>query len=163
MLTIRPAAADDLPAILKLWHRGWHDAHADLVPPALLAFRTPGHFALWLQQCTDSVHVARTGGTLLGFVSTKDDEVVKLYVGAQARGTGTADRLLAHAEAVLAEAGHAEASLLCTAGNRRAERFYARNGWQCVRTFDDALWLPETAAETFIVSTHCFRKQLSCA
>jgi len=160
MAAIRPARADDHPAILKLWHQGWHEAHAHLVPPALLAFRTPEHFSVWLEECTDAFYVADDNGVVGGFVSVKGSEVVKLYVAADARGGGIAARLLAHGEAVLAEAGVAEAMLLCTAGNRRAERFYARNGWELTSTRDDALWLPAGIAGAFSIATHRFAKQL---
>jgi ribosomal protein S18 acetylase RimI-like enzyme len=120
MLEIRPAREADQLAIVQLWHQGWHDAHAHLVPTEILAFRTPEHFLLWLKQSTDAFHVA-VDDELLGFVSINGAELVKLYVSPQARGSRTAHDLLSHAERLLAEQGVAQAELFCTAGNVRAE------------------------------------------
>ncbi|RUZ78308.1 GNAT family N-acetyltransferase [Mesorhizobium sp. M7A.F.Ca.US.006.01.1.1] len=159
MLEIRPAQEADRSAIVQLWHQGWHDAHAHLVPAEILAYRTPAHFSLWLEQSTDAFHVA-VGDGLLGFVSINGVELVKLYVSPQARGSGTARDLLSHAEHLLSEQGVAEAELFCTAGNVRAQRFYAREGWRLSRSFEDALWLPDNVAGRFTVETHCYRKHL---
>ncbi|MER9297851.1 GNAT family N-acetyltransferase [Mesorhizobium sp. M0621] len=159
MLEIRPAREADQSAIVQLWHQGWHDAHAHLVPTEILAFRTPAYFSLWLKQTTDVFHVAITD-ELLGFVSINGAELVKLYVSPQARGSGTAHDLLSHAEHLLSEQGVVEAELFCTAGNVRAQRFYAREGWRLSRTFEDALWLPENIAGRFTVETHCYQKHL---
>ncbi|MDF3212581.1 MULTISPECIES: GNAT family N-acetyltransferase [Mesorhizobium] len=90
----------------------------------------------------------------------KRAELVKLYVSPQARGSGTARDLLSYAEHLLCEQGVAEAELFCTAGNVRAQRFYAREGWRLSRSFEDALWLPDDVAGRFTVETHCYRKHL---
>jgi hypothetical protein len=50
--------------------------------------------------------------------------------------------------------------LLCTAGNIRAERFYAREGWELSDSYEDALWTPESSNEKFFVLTHRFEKDL---
>lgn len=160
MLEIRLADAKDHADIVQLWHQGWHDAHADLVPSEVLAFRTPDHFAMWLKEAPDTFYVA-TDSELLGFVSVKAAEIVKLYVGKNARGTGVAHSLLSFAEKALFERGVREAELFCTAGNSRAEKFYEREGWSLSRSFDDALWVPEGTDRLFIVPTHRFQKALN--
>jgi hypothetical protein len=81
-------------------------------------------------------------------------------VRAEARGTGTAHALLAHAEHLLSVQGVDKAELFCTAGNIRAQNFYAREGWTLSRTFDDALWLPEHISGRLTVETHQYQKQL---
>jgi GNAT superfamily N-acetyltransferase len=159
MIVIRAAKDEDHAAIVQLWHQGWHDAHADLVPEEILAFRTPTHFALWLEQASDKFYVA-IDQTLLGFISLKDAEVVNLYVSEIARGTGLAHSLLSFAEQLLLKKGVREAELFCTAGNVRAQKFYEREGWSLSRSFEDALWLPENVAGEFTVETHCYRKTL---
>lgn len=159
MICIRAAEVEHHAAIIQLWHRGWHDAHADLVPAEILPFRTPRHFALWLEQTSDEFYVA-IDQEVLGFISTKESEVVKLYVSESARGTGVAHSLLSFAEQLLLKKGIAAAELFCTAGNVRAENFYEREGWSLSRSFDDNLWLPQDAVGRFVVRTHCYRKTL---
>jgi GNAT superfamily N-acetyltransferase len=162
MIITRAARAEDHTAIVQLWHQGWHDAHAHLVPTEILAFRTPRHFKLWLEQTSDEFYVAKDQ-ELLGFVSVKDAEVVKLYVSERARGTGVAHSLLSFAEQLLLKKGMTEAELFCTAGNIRAQKFYEREGWSLSRSFDDALWLPDGVTGLFMVRTHCYRKFLNAS
>ncbi|OEC93548.1 hypothetical protein [Rhizobium sp. YK2] len=94
MLEIRPAETADHNEIIQLWHQGWHDAHADLVPSEVLAFRTKDYFTLWLKDAQEAFFVATDDTGVLGFISVKGAEVVKLYVGNRARGTGAAHVLL---------------------------------------------------------------------
>lgn len=162
-MTIRPARPDDRQAILALWHQGWHQAHAHLVPEAVLGFRTPDHFALWYDQCADLFHVAEEDSAVLGFVSVKGCEIVKLYVAEKARGHGLAGRLLSHGEALLQAQGIRQAVLFCLAGNGRAERFYAHHGWEISKTIADGLWVPDGVTGTFAAETHRLVKQLQGA
>jgi ribosomal protein S18 acetylase RimI-like enzyme len=159
MIVVRAARDEDHLAIVQLWHQGWHDAHAELVPGEILAFRTPMHFKLWLEEADDQFYVATDQG-LLGFISVKGAEIVKLYVGRNARGTGVARSLLSFGEQLLFKKGFKEAELFCTAGNTRAQKFYEREGWSLSLSFEDALWLPKNIAGRFSVETHRYRKTL---
>jgi len=161
MLEIRTAEAVDHKKIIHLWHQGWHEAHAELVPSEVLRFRTKSHFELWPKEAREAFYVATDDGELLGFVSVKDAEVVKLYVGNHARGAGVAHALLSYAEHLLRYQGVSKAELYCTAGNIRAERFYEREGWNLSCSFEDALWLPEGVSRKIMVSTHRFLKDLT--
>jgi hypothetical protein len=69
MLKIRPAETADHEDVVQLWHQGWHDAHADIVPSEVLAFRTKDHFTLWLKEGQDAFFVATDDTGVLGFVS----------------------------------------------------------------------------------------------
>ena len=160
MEKIRPARHDDNSAIIRIWHAGWHDAHARLVPEYLLEYRKIAHFWYWLESSTDQFFVATSGGTVVGFVATKGAEIVKLYVALTARGTGTAAALLAFGERNIADSGVTDAFLYSTAGNIRAESFYRRNGWVLSKTFADALWLPQSVNSMPLVDTHRFEKNL---
>lgn len=162
MIEIRAACIEDHREIIELWHRGWHDAHAALVPPEVLSFRTPEHFALWLQQSADIFYVA-TDLAVVGFISLKDAEVVKLYVSETARGTGVARSLLSFGEQLLFKDGAREIELFCTAGNTRAQTFYERQGWALACSFEDQLWLPDNVIGQFSVQTHCYRKTLEAS
>ncbi|KZK95259.1 MULTISPECIES: GNAT family N-acetyltransferase [unclassified Pseudovibrio] len=160
MFDIRRINSSDHDAIVQLWHQGWHDAHAQLVPEGVLEYRTPEYFRKWLQSSDDEFWVA-VDGDVLGFVSANGDELVKLYVLRKARGTGIAQTLLSRAEQQIQDKGFPEAKVFCTAGNSRAEKFYIREGWSLSRTFRDQLWLPETTTRRFDVRTHCYRKKIS--
>ena len=159
MLKIRPAQSTDRADVVRLWHQGWHDAHAALVPPEVLSFRTIEHFNIWLKEASDDFYVAMSGD-IVGFVTVEGPEVVKLYVDRNVRGQGVAHQLLSFAELHLSKNGVREAELFCTAGNGRAENFYRREGWTLIQTFEDALWIPEGISARFAVQTHRFQKNL---
>lgn len=160
MKNIRPARQKDHSAIIAIWHAGWHDAHADLVPEALLKFREIEHFWLWLESSADQFFVATLRKSIVGFVAINEAEIAKLYVASSARGTGTAAALLAFGEQRMADSGVTDALLYSTAGNTRAERFYRRNSWVLSETFQDALWLPEEVEYMAVMDTHRFTKHL---
>jgi len=161
MIRIRPAQLEDSAELIKLWHAGWHDAHSHLVPREILAYRSVDHFNMWLSECRDACYAARGLSELLGFVSIRGAEVVKLYVSAAARGSGIATALLSYAERELHRHGIIEAELYCTAGNLRAQKFYEREGWELSRTFEDALWLPRGVQGKYLVETRRYGKRLS--
>lgn len=160
MLTIRSAQPKDHSAIVDIWQKGWHDAHASLVPEDILKFRTIECFWLWLGSSIDQFHVA-LDDRVVGFVATNGSELTKLYVAVNARGTGTATALLSFAEAQMAHCGIQDAELFCTSGNARAQRFYNREGWTLSDTFSDKLWLPDYAIGEFTVDTHRYKKHLN--
>lgn len=160
MLSIRLAQPKDHTAIVDIWHSGWHEAHANLVPDGILEFRTVEYFWVWLESSTDQFYVALNDG-VVGFVATNESQLVKLFVDADVRGTGTATALLSYAEAQMSNDGIQDAVLFCTTGNGRAQRFYSREGWVLSDTFADKLWLPENTTGEFIVNTHRYEKHLN--
>jgi GNAT superfamily N-acetyltransferase len=162
-MEIRRLVSEDVEAVIQLWHQGWHDAHAEIVPRGVLAYRTPGHFRIWMNGCKETFHVAHEEGRVVGFVSVAGREVVKLYVDRDRRGAGVAAALLGFAERALTDAGAVEARLLCTAGNKRAETFYLRHGWTLLGTCQDTLWVPPDVGQTFNVPTHTYRKVLAAS
>ena len=58
-----------------------------------------------------------------------DDELHQIFTSPAARGTGTAQALIADAEARVAAAGHPKIWLDAAIGNDRARRFYEKCGW----------------------------------
>ena len=159
MASIRPLRPADHDEVIDIWHSGWHDAHANIVPTGVLRYRTVECFWAWFQGSTNQTHVAVDDG-VLGFVSTQGSEIVKLYVGPDARGTGMATKLLSFGEREIHNRGIVDAMLFCTAGNARAQRFYDREDWTLTKTFSDSLWLPDGASGKFIVDTHQYSKQV---
>ncbi|MGF1447038.1 MAG: GNAT family N-acetyltransferase [Pikeienuella sp.] len=160
MITIRPASRFDNAAIVEIWHEGWHDAHAKLVPPEVHAHRTPETFRKWLETSDEAYFVAQENASVIGFVTTKGAELVKLYVSRSARGSAVATDLLRFAEQRILASGERKAYLSCTVGNSRAERFYRREGWSVSEVFYDPLWFPDGRTNPPAVETLRFAKQL---
>jgi EmrB/QacA subfamily drug resistance transporter len=156
-VTIRPAAAADVPAIARIWLEGWPDGHEGHVPAALVAERTPASFDERARARVGQTWVVDSGGTVAGFVVVVDDEVEQVYVDRRWRGRGVAERLLRHAEAVISQGGRRTAWLAVVAGNTRARRFYARLGWQDRGPFT---YEAQTATGTFPVPAHRYEREL---
>jgi GNAT superfamily N-acetyltransferase len=128
-VTIRPALAEDAPAIAEIWHLGWRDGHLGYVPDELTTARTEDSFHTRAAQRVSDTTVAVIDGRIAGFVMVVGDEVEQVYVSGLHRGAGVADVLLNEAERQVKDAGHSTAWLAVVAGNARARRFYERHGW----------------------------------
>lgn len=120
---------DLIPQAADLWHDGWHDAHATIVPADLTQLRTPDSFAERLSKYTKDTTIAVREGTVLGFCIVLEDEIYQMYVSPLARGTGLAGTLLSDGENRIKAQGHQAAWLACAIGNARAARFYEKAGW----------------------------------
>ncbi|WP_342069710.1 GNAT family N-acetyltransferase [Yoonia algicola] len=127
---ITDLCANDIAKAAVLWERGWHEAHATLVPPELVKLRTSESFAKRLENFIGKIRISIDDSEVLGICMTKEDELYQMYVAPQARGAGLAQALMLDAESRLAEAGHNDAWLACAVGNDRAARFYAKAGWR---------------------------------
>jgi GNAT superfamily N-acetyltransferase len=130
MLTLRNAEESEADALADLWHSGWQDTHAPILPPELARHRTLETFRQRMRAHLNDVRVAGEVGKPLGFSMLKDDELYQFYVTAAARGTGLAPVLLSDAEQALRSRGVVNAWLACAIGNERAARFYAKCGWR---------------------------------
>jgi GNAT superfamily N-acetyltransferase len=128
-MNVRIAHDDEIGKLAVLWHEGWRDAHAKILPGALAEFRTLESFQDRLRADLDNVRVVGAPGDPLGLCIVKGDELYQLYVSLAARGTGVAQALLADAEHRLGAGGARMAWLACAIGNDRAARFYEKNGW----------------------------------
>lgn len=148
------ATTEDIAAIATLWHAGWHQAHASIVPAALGASRTAREFTDRTTAHLDQTFVARIEGTIAGFYMLRQDELYQFYIDAAFQGRGIASRLMAEAEAALA--GRV-AWLACTRGNDRAAAFYAKVGWRCTATRS---YEAETADGHCTVTVWRFEKDL---
>ena len=154
---IRPAGADDAPAVAEIWLAGWHDAHDGLVPQELVDVRTPDTFHTRAAERVADTTVATVDGEVAGFVMLADDELEQMFVSSDHRGTGIAHTLIAEAERQLRERGHVKTWLAVVAGNARARAFYERAGWVDEGLFDyDA----RVGNRTITVPCHRYVKQL---
>jgi putative acetyltransferase len=153
-LEISPADAGDVVDIAEMWHAGWHDGHAEIVSPALVATRTPAEFKARVEAHLHHTYVARLGGVLAGFYMLEGDEVYQFYVGGAFRGQGVAARLMADVEIAL---GGRVAWLACSVGNDRAGRFYEKAGWTREGV---EKYTVETASDPIDVAIWRFEKDL---
>lgn len=138
-MNVRTAATGEIDALAKIWYDGWQDAHAAIVPAELVRVRTLESLRQRMADHLAEVRVIGEDGRPLGFSMTKDDELYQLYVSADARGTGAAQKLVAEVEERLAGRGVEVAWLACAIGNERAARFYEKCGWHRARTFTSEL------------------------
>ncbi|WP_439140023.1 hypothetical protein [Planktotalea sp.] len=81
---------DFIPEVASLWHDGWIDGHAAVVPVALSKLRTLDSFQSCAKDNLEICRAAISQDQLLGFTMVKADEVYQMYVGAAARGRGVA-------------------------------------------------------------------------
>ena len=74
---VRPATDRDRESILRIWHQEWHDALGKLVPPSILVYRTPEHFATWLEKGESRTFVAEDEDGVAGFYMLDGAEAEK--------------------------------------------------------------------------------------
>jgi GNAT superfamily N-acetyltransferase len=129
-MKVRAAEPGETGALARLWYDGWQDAHAAIVPAALVRARTLESFAARVGTALGDMHVIGPVGAPLGLCMLKGNELYQLFVAAKARGAGIAAVLISDAEKRLAESGVETAWLDCAIGNERAARFYEKSGWR---------------------------------
>jgi ribosomal protein S18 acetylase RimI-like enzyme len=129
-MDVRKAEESEIDRLAQLWHDGWQDAHARILPAELARHRTLESFRHRLQSALQDLRVAGPQGRPIGFCIVKGDELYQLYVSGNVRGTGVAAALLSDGEARLAGLGVQIAWLACAIGNERAARFYEKHGWR---------------------------------
>ncbi len=156
-MKVRSADERDLDQLAQVWFDGWHEAHAQIVPPALTRLRTLESFRDRLRAALPDVRVVDASGVPVGFSVLKGDELYQLFVSAQDRGSGVAAALIADAELRLRANGVETAWLACAIGNERAARFYQKCGWHRVGTM---LNQAETSAGTFPLDVWRYEKRL---
>lgn len=148
---------DQIDAVAQLWHLGWMDGHAAVVPAALKKLRTLESFQKRSADHLKNTRVAVQTGALLGFTMVQADEIYQMYVGAVARGTGVAQALMQDVEARIKAQGYQIAWLSCAVGNDRAARFYEKSGWINKRVETAAL---DTLEGPFHLDVWRFEKDL---
>jgi GNAT superfamily N-acetyltransferase len=129
LFLLRPATPGDTYRVAEIWCAGWRDGHLGGVPNELVAARTPDSFQRRAAERVRDTTVAIVDGSVAGFTMVVRDEVEQVYVAAEYRGRGVAQRLLAAAEQQVADNGFGEAWLAVVASNARARAFYTRAGW----------------------------------
>lgn len=129
MIELCPPVQRDLGALARLWHHGWHEAHAAYVPTGLQRLRTLDDFQNRLEAMLEHTMVCGAKGEPAGFCTIREGELMHLFVAGSARGSGVAVALLSDGEQRLAKSGIRTAWLGCVIGNTRAAHFYEKSGW----------------------------------
>ena len=154
---IRAAAADDVPALARIWFEGWHRAHHDTLPAELRQYRTEASFAARLAANLHAARVIGCEGQVRGFVILRENEVYQFYIALDMVGAGVAQALMADAEAALRAQGHEMAILNCAAENDRAVRFYEKAGWHNTGIADIEV---DAGGQPFMLKALRFEKRL---
>ena len=136
---IAPLTVDDADELGEVHVRVWQETYAGIMPADFLASLDPRSRAeMWRTRaaspCTDGQTLVARGrdGRIVGFISvgpSRDedaptrDELYVINLLARAQGTGLAQQLLERG------LGDRDATLWVAEDNRRARRFYVRNGF----------------------------------
>jgi len=138
-ITVRDARAEDAEAFVRAYEASWDAMAAPLVGKSLADFASfesrLESFRSGLEQSSEDARilVAERDGTIVGSaVCIREGETCELrslYVGPEAWGAGTAQRLQESALDAARGRGATEALLWVVEGNARARRFYEREGW----------------------------------
>jgi GNAT superfamily N-acetyltransferase len=140
-MELRPARPEDALAVARVHVRCWQIGYRGLLPDGYLdGLRAEDRAPRYTFEVRDPDRphtiVADDGGAIVGFATTMPapgmpgtGELAALHVDPDAwrRGIGTA--LIGAARARLDELGFGAAVLWLLVGNRRAEQFYAADGW----------------------------------
>ena len=157
-MQVRTAEVTEIDALARIWHEGWQDAHAELLPAEFARERTLESFRERLPKVLTDLRTIGEPGKPLGLSITKDDELNQFYVAAESRGKGIAKTLIDEVEQRLAANGVRTAWLACAIGNNRASRFYEKSGWHLATTFTHNL---ETAGGPVAFDVWRYEKDLS--
>ena len=94
-MQIKPAHPDDAARLVEIWYRGWHQAHADVVPPALTALRSFEEFTMRMRVHLKHTQVVWVEGQIGGFFMVDHDEIYQFYVSEAFQGSGLAQQRMA--------------------------------------------------------------------
>jgi putative acetyltransferase len=148
-VNLRPATADDAPALLGAMLEGF-ETYRSFAPPGWEP--TPVPLGAMRERIVSSAAwmlVAEDDGLAghVGFLASAesghpdpDPELAhlwQLFVRRAQWGSGLATDLLARAIDEARARGFARMRLFTPAGQARARRFYEREGWRLVREFDE--------------------------
>jgi GNAT superfamily N-acetyltransferase len=131
-MELRLAVPADALAVARIHVRAWQAGYRGLLPAGYLdGLRAEDRAARYTFGRADGPRttVAVRAGDIVGFATIHGAELSALHVDPDAWATGVGRALIAQARADLAAAGVDEAQLWVLAGNARAERFYAHDGW----------------------------------
>jgi putative acetyltransferase len=127
---IRDARTEDIPALAALVAASYRDAFAAIIGKEGLALRTEAFFIDRFRRELAYLRLAEADGVILGMAEVREGALDMLFVrpGGTSRGVGAL--LLADSEQ------RGAVRLECFAENTGARRFYAKNGWREMETYE---------------------------
>ena len=145
-MNIRPATADDLPAITALHLASWQRHYRGIFPDAYLDHEAPEYLRdLWTPARLDTfmVFLARDGDRIAGFIDCNPGHAdgpftESFHVADDLRGQGIGRRLLAALAQALVRQGHRSLFCYVLEDNAPSRAAYARLGATegALQTFD---------------------------
>lgn len=142
---IRSPRLEDASGLATVHVESWQEAYRGLLGRSFLDSIDLAARIGWWQRTISAgqslISVGEVDGVVEGFclagASHDPDwgEIYALYVRPGHWGTGLGRSLLADGEASLVESGFGSALLWVLDGNRRARRFYERQGWALAAPF----------------------------
>jgi len=130
-LCIRPATAEDAPAVAALVREAWVAANHNLLPGDTMAkVAHSNQLAGFVAGEWQSVRVAEIDGEVVGAVGINPAGVIwMLYVAPAYQGCGVGSALYDDAIGAMKRAGSRKAMLEVLASNENAVAFYRARGW----------------------------------
>jgi ribosomal protein S18 acetylase RimI-like enzyme len=140
-ILIRPAAPEDADALKAILRDTFESTWLpQLTPKAAETYRRDDRPAAYVDERGALFLVAEVDGEVVGFVDRDGDFVNALHVLASHARSGVGGRLMDHAEAAMAAAGHARARLETDTFNTRSQAFYAKRGYREAGRYPDQEW-----------------------
>lgn len=140
-IQIRRAGPSDTPAVATIltdtYLATWKP---QLTADAIARFEQEDKIAAYVRSRLAEFHLACVAGTVAGMVDWENDFVWALHVSPRWQSLGLGSALLAHAEAAMAVAGHAQARLETDTFNEASRAFYRRHGYAEVGFYPDESW-----------------------
>ncbi len=140
-ILIRQAGPEDgaaLKAILRdTFESTWLP---QLTPEAAATYRREDRPAAYVGERGSLFIVAEVDGEVVGLVDWNGEFVNALHVSGSHARSGVGGRLMDHAEAAMAAAGHAQARLETDTFNTRSQAFYAKRGYREAGRYPDEEW-----------------------
>ena len=140
-IVIRKAGPDDAAALKAILRDTFESTWLpQLTPESAAAYRGEDRPAAYVGERGLLFVVAETCGEVVGFVDWDGDFVNALHVLASHARSGVGSRLMDHAEAAMAAAGHAQARLETDTFNTRSQAFYAKRSYREAGRYPDEEW-----------------------
>ena len=140
-LRVRRSRPSDAASLREVLHDTYESTWLpQLTPEAAEAYRGEDRPAAYVGERGLLFLVAEVGGEVVGLVDWDGDFVNALHVLASHARSGVGSRLMDHAEAAMAAAGHARARLETDTFNIRSQAFYAKRGYREAGRYPDEEW-----------------------